>query len=215
MIRINLLPHRAEKRRARRTQFYTLAAGALVLGGLAVFLVHGIIAGYISAQERENEFLKKEIASLDKEIDEIKRLKEQTEALLSRKQVIESLQANRAEAVHLFNELAKQVPEGVYIKSIKQAGQKITLTGYAQSNARVSALMRNLDDSPFLEQPGLVEIKAASANNRKVSEFNLNVAITRGKVDDKQAAAKSGGAAGGAKTSSPPAAQPSAGATKS
>lgn len=215
MIRINLLPHRAEKRRARRTQFYTLAAGALVLGGLAVFLVHGIIAGYISAQERENEFLKKEIASLDKEIDEIKRLKEQTEALLSRKQVIESLQANRAEAVHLFNELAKQVPEGVYIKSIKQAGQKITLTGYAQSNARVSALMRNLDDSPFLEQPGLVEIKAATANNRKVSEFNLNVAITRGKVDDKQAAAKSGGATGGAKTGSPPAAQPSAGAAKS
>lgn len=215
MIRINLLPHRAEKRRARRTQFFTLGAGALILGGLVVFLVHGIIAGYTSAQERENEFLKKEIAALDTQIDEIKRLKEQTEALLSRKQVIESLQANRAEAVHLFNELAKQVPEGVYIKSIKQTGQKITLTGYAQSNARVSALMRNLGDSPFLEQPGLVEIKAATANNRKVSEFNLNVAITRTKTDDKQAPPKGNTAAAGAKTADQTPSQPSAGAAKS
>ncbi len=215
MIRINLLPHRAEKRRARRTQFYTLGAGAIILGGLVVVLVHGIIAGYISAQEGKNDFLKTEIAALDKEIDEIKRLKEQTEALLSRKQVIESLQANRAEAVHLFNELAKQVPEGVYIKSIKQTGQNITLTGYAQSNARVSALMRNLGDSPFLEQPVLVEIKAATANTRKVSEFNLNVAITRATTDDQPAGKRGGVAAPGSKPAARASSQPSAGAAKS
>jgi type IV pilus assembly protein PilN len=192
VIRINLLPHREEKRKARRQQFFALAGLLVALGGLIVFVVHTVIAGYISGQEEKNAFLKKEIAALDKEIDEIKRLKEQTEALLSRKQVIETLQANRAETVHLFNELARQVPDGTYVKSIKQAGPKINLTGFAQSNARVSTLMRNLDASPFLEQPSLVEIKSASLNNRRVSDFGLNVAITRAKADDKKEAGKLG-----------------------
>ena len=191
MIRINLLPHREEKRKARRQQFFALAGLLVALGGLIVFLVHTVIAGYISGQEEKNIFLKKEIAALDKEIDEIKRLKEQTEALLSRKQVIETLQANRAETVHLFNELARQVPDGTYVKSIKQTGPKINLAGFAQSNARVSTLMRNLDASPFLEQPSLVEIKSASLNNRRVSDFGLNVVITRAKADDKKEAGKS------------------------
>lgn len=190
MIRINLLPHREEKRKARRQQFFALAGSLVALGGLIAFLVHSIIAGYISGQEEKNAFLKKEIAALDKEIDEIKRLKEQTEALLSRKQVIETLQANRAETVHLFNELARQVPDGTYIRSLKQSGPKINLTGFAQSNARVSTLMRNLDASPFLEQPSLVEIKSASLNNRRVSDFALNVGITRAKVDEKKDAGK-------------------------
>jgi len=188
VIRINLLPHREEKRKARRQQFFGLAGLLVVLGGLIVFLVHSVIAGYISAQEQKNDFLKKEIAVLDKEIDEIKRLKDQTEALLSRKQVIETLQANRAETVHLFNELARQMPEGVFLRSIKQAGPKINLVGYAQSNARVSTLMRNLDASPFLEQPALVEIKAGSLNNRRVSDFGLNIAITRAKTEEKKPA---------------------------
>jgi len=188
VIRINLLPHREEKRKARRQQFFGLAGLLVVLGGLIVFLVHSVIAGYISAQEQKNDFLKKEIAALDKEIDEIKRLKDQTEALLSRKQVIETLQANRAETVHLFNELARQMPEGVFLRSIKQAGPKINLVGYAQSNARVSTLMRNLDASPFLEQPALVEIKAGSLNNRRVSDFGLNIAITRAKTEEKKPA---------------------------
>lgn len=179
MIRINLLPHREEKRKARRQQFFAFSGLAVLLGGLIVFLVQGIISGYIGAQEEKNNFLKQEIAQLDKEIEEIKRLKEQTEALLSRKQVIESLQANRAEAVNLFNELAKQVPEGIYLRSIKQTGQKINLTGYAQSNARVSTLMRNLDASPFTEKPELVEIQAVTVSNRRLNQFNLNVQITR------------------------------------
>jgi type IV pilus assembly protein PilN len=179
MIRINLLPHREEKRKALRQQFFALAGLISVLAILIVVMVHGVIAGYIGQQESKNEFLKKEIAALDKEIDEIKRLKEQTNALLSRKGVIESLQGSRAETVQLFNELARQVPAGIYLKSLKQTGNRIGLAGYAQSNARVSTLMRNLEASPLLEKPDLVEIKAITQGNRRYAEFNLNVIITR------------------------------------
>ena len=190
MIRINLLPHREEKRKALRQQFYALSGLIAVLAILIVILVHGVIAGYISQQEGKNEFLKKEIAALDKEIDEIKRLKEQTNALLSRKGVIESLQGSRAETVQLFNEMARQVPAGIYLKTVKQTGNKIAITGVAQSNARVSTLMRNLEASPLLERPDLIEIKAAVQNNRRFAEFNLNVFITRatGAADGKPAA---------------------------
>lgn len=201
MIRINLLPHREEKRKARRQQFFALAGLLVVLGGVVVFLVHSVIGGYIAHQEEKNAFLKKEIAALDKEIDEIKRLKEQTDSLLSRKQVIETLQANRAETVHLFNELVRQTPEGVYLKSLKQSGLKITLSGNAQSNARVSTLMRNLEASPVLDQPTLVEIKAAMVNNRRVSDFVVEVPITRAQATSSAPAAKaSPGAAAGATT---------------
>ena len=156
MIRINLLPHREEKRKAKRQQFYALLGLISVLAGLIVFLVYTIIGGYISVQEEKNDFLKKEIAVLDKQIDQIKRLKEQTQALLARKQIIESLQRDRAEAVRLLSELVKQMPEGVYVKTVKQEGAKITLAGYAQSSARVSTLMRNIESSPWLENPLLI-----------------------------------------------------------
>lgn len=192
MIRINLLPHREEKRKARRHQFFALSGLIALLAGLIVFAVHGIIVGYIGDQQAKNDFLKREIAALDKEIDEIKRLKEQTEALLSRKQVIESLQANRAEMVQLFNELARQVPEGVYLRTVKQTGQRIHVSGYAQSNARVSNLMRNLDDSPLLEAPTLVEIKAGTVSNRRVADFNLYINITRNKPEEKKVAPRPG-----------------------
>ena len=184
MIRINLLPHREEKRKARRQQFILLAA-LTALAGLAVWFVgHSIIAGYVQGQEAKNAFLKREIAALDAEISEIKGLREQAEALLSRKQVIESLQTNRTETVQIFNELARQMPEGVYLKSLKQTGSKINLVGYAQSNARVSNLMRNLEASPYLERADLVEVKAAVLNTRRVSEFSLNVNIERAKAAD-------------------------------
>ena len=137
MIGINLLPHREEMRRERRQQFYALAGLITVLAALIWFLGYSLINGAISAQEEQNAFLKKEIAGIDREIEEIKRLSEQTDSLLSRKRIIESLQANRTETVHLFNELARQVPDGVYLKTLKQTGQKISLTGYAQSNSRV------------------------------------------------------------------------------
>lgn len=179
MIRINLLPHREEKRKARRQQFYGLLGLISILALLIVFLVYTIIAGYISVQEEKNNFLKKEIAVLDKQIDQIKRLKEQTQALLARKQVIESLQRDRAEAVRLLGELVKQMPEGVYVRSVKQNGALVSLVGYAQSNARVSTLMRNIEASLWLEKPVLIEIKAVTVDKRRLNEFSMTVSLKR------------------------------------
>ena len=184
MIRINLLPHREEKRKARRQQFYALIGMVSILAALIVFLVHSVIAGYITAQEAKNDFLKKEIAVLDKQLDQIKRLKEQTQALLVRKQIIESLQRDRAEAVRLLTEMTRQMPEGVYIRSLKQDGVKISLSGYAQSNARVSTLMRNIEASPWLEKPQLVEVKAVIVDKRRLNEFNMNAALKRDPIQD-------------------------------
>jgi type IV pilus assembly protein PilN len=186
MIRINLLPHREEKRKAKRQQFYALIGLISVLAGLIVFVGYSLISGWVAAQEEKNAFLKKEIAVLDKQIDQIKELKEKTQALLARKQIIESLQRDRAEAVRLLNELAKQTPEGIYLRSVKQDGQKIALGGYAQSNTRVSALMRNIEASPWLEKPQLIEIKSASLANRRVYEFSLNASIKRTPSQDVQ-----------------------------
>jgi type IV pilus assembly protein PilN len=126
MIRINLLPHREEKRKARRQQFYVLLGLVSVLAAVIWFLGFSLINREINLQNEKNEFLKREIASLDKEIAEIKKIQEQTNALLARKRVIEALQANRTETVHLFNELAKQVPEGIYLRTLIQAGNKLT-----------------------------------------------------------------------------------------
>ncbi|PWB41245.1 MAG: fimbrial protein [Rhodocyclales bacterium] len=179
MIRINLLPYREERRKALRQQFFALSGLIAILAAVIVIMVHGVISGYISQQESKNAFLKKEIAALDKEIDEIKRLKEQTSALLSRKGVIETLQTSRTETVQLFNELARQIPAGIYLKALKQTGARVNLIGVAQSNARVSTLMRNLEASPLLERPDLVEIKAVNQGNRRYAEFSLNVVISR------------------------------------
>lgn len=179
MIRVNLLPHREERRKALRQQFYALSALVAVSAAFIWFVGYSLIDAMIEHQAEKNRFLKNEIAVLDKQIEEIKKLKEQTESLLQRKQVIEALQANRSETVHLFNELARQLPAGVYLKSIKQEGQKITLVGFAQSNARVSTLMHNLDESPILERPVLIEIKAAQVGKRRMSEFSMSIFFSR------------------------------------
>lgn len=186
MIRINLLPHREEKRKARRQQFYVLLGLVTVLAGLIWFLGYSIVSNRIAAQIEKNEFLKREIASLDKEIDEIKKIQEQTNALLARKRVIEALQGNRTETVHLFNELAKQVPEGIYLRTVTQSGPRIAISGYAQSNARITTLMNNLDESPFLGSSTLVETKAEAVANRRLNAFSITTVMTR-----KDAAAKS------------------------
>lgn len=179
MIRINLLPHREEKRKARRQQFYALLGLVTILAGLIWFLGYGILNGKISAQVEKNDFLKKEIALLDKEIQEIKKLKAETDALLARKSVIEALQANRTETVHLFNELARQVPEGIYLRSIKQTGTRIELLGYAQSNARITTLMNNLDQTPLLEGARLIETKAETVAGRRLNAFSITIGIAR------------------------------------
>ena len=183
MIRINLLPHREEAKKARREQFFVLSGLVMLLGGLIVFLVYSLIGNAISNQESNNDFLKKEIAVLDKQLDQIKRLKEQTQALLSRKQVIENLQRDRGETVDLLSEMVRQVPDGVYLKSLKQDGLRVSVTGYAQSNARVSSLMRNIEASPHLQDPQLIETKAAMVNGRRINEFAMSFVITRAQVD--------------------------------
>lgn len=184
MMRINLLPHREEAKKARREQFYVLAGLVSVLGILIVVAVYTLIGSAISNQDASNDFLKKEIAVLDKQLDQIKRLKEQTQALLARKQVIENLQRDRGETVYLLSELVKQVPEGIYLRSLKQDGLKVNITGHAQSNARISALMRNLEASPWLEAPQLIESKAVVNNGRRINEFGMNFVLTRVKPDD-------------------------------
>jgi type IV pilus assembly protein PilN len=187
MIRINLLPHREEKRKRREQQF-------AVLGGLVALLgvvVAGAVWLYLDAQvtqQRQNvAYMKSEIAKLDKQIEEIRKIREETAALLAKKRVVESLQANRSEPVQLLDQLLRQLPEGVYLKSIKQAGTKVNVVGYAQSNARVSTLMRNLGASPYLENPELIEIKAVPAPDKsgnRVNEFNMNISIKRAQPED-------------------------------
>lgn len=178
MIRINLLPHREVRRAARQRQF-NLLLGATILSGLAV-----VVLGYVTLDARQttqlerNEFMKAEIAKLDKDIADIKKLKEQTQLLLSRKQVVETLQTNRSDEVHLLDQLVRVLPEGIYLSAIKQTGSTINLQGYAQSSARVSTLMRNLDASPWLESPALIEIKAATVQGLRANAFNLNVQQT-------------------------------------
>lgn len=184
MIRINLLPHREEAKKARREQFYLLAGLVFALGALIVFAGYTLISSAISNQDSANAFLKQEIAVLDKQLEQIKRLKEQAQALLARKQIIENLQRDRGETVYLLSELVTQVPEGVYLKSLKQDGLRVTISGYAQSNARVSALMRNLEASPWLERPQLVETKAVGSGGRRVNEFAMHFALTRAKPDE-------------------------------
>ena len=179
MMRINLLPHRAEKRHARQVQFIALSVISVVLGGLLVGFVQVAISAQISYQERRNTYLKQETAILDKQIEEIKKLREQTQALLARKNVVENLQSTRSDVVHLLDQMLRILPDGVYLKTLKQVGNKISLVGYAQSNARISTLMRAIEDSPWLDSPTLVEIHAVSAGGTRVSEFSLNFNLTK------------------------------------
>ena len=185
IVRINLLPHREQRRQARQRQFVSLAVALAALSLAIILLVHGIFSAQIENQKSRNALLKTEIAKLDEQIKEIDRLREQIQAVISRKQVVETLQANRSEAVHLLDQLVRQLPDGVYLRSIKQVGAKVTLNGYAQSNARVSTLMRNVESSPWVGQPELVEIKLVPAPGSppaaglKMSEFTLNLQVKR------------------------------------
>jgi len=193
-IRINLLPYREERRKAQRKHLAVLAGMVAALAAAIVILIHGIIAGYIAIQTDRNDFLKKENAGLDKEIAEIRKLKDEIAALLARKQVIERLQSDRAQAVYLLEQMVRQVPDGIYLKAVKQQGQKVFLNGYAQSNARVSTLMRNFTSSPHLENPELVEIKSATVNSKRVSEFTMNVNLKSLEAENAKDAGKSGAA---------------------
>jgi type IV pilus assembly protein PilN len=188
---VNLLPHREERRKRARQHFFVLAGGTAVIGVLVVGLMHTFYAAKIDTQKERNQFLKGEIVKLDKDIAEIKKLRDEIAALLARKQVIETLQADRAQTVRLLDELVRQMPDGVYLRSVSQKGLRVNVKGYAQSNARVSTLMRNIDSSPWLERPELIEVKAATVEKRRISEFDMNISLKR--VAAKEDAAKGAG----------------------
>ena len=179
MIRLNLLPHREQKRQARKRQFVSLSIGLAVLAAAVVALGHVVLANQTENQNSRNQLLKTEIAKLDEQIKEIDRLREQTQALLARKQIVETLQTNRTEAVHLIDQIVRQIPDGIYLRSVKQTDSRVTLIGFAQSNARVSTLMRNIEGSPWLEKPALVEIKSVQLPGGRVNEFTLNLMVKR------------------------------------
>ena len=190
MIRVNLLPHREAKRKARQQQLAILAGLtatiALALGGL----LWVVFNAQVDNQKERNKYLGGEIAKLDKQIEEIKKIREETASLLSKKQVVEGLQSNRSEPVQLLDQMLRQLPEGLYLKSIRQTGNKINVTGYTQSQARVSAFMRNIEASPYLENPNLIEIKAVTVASQRANEFNLDFFIKRVKPDEKGGARK-------------------------
>ena len=191
MIRINLLPHREIRRKQQQQQFFFLLGGIVAIGTGVWFIVHTYLDEQHDVQVSRNKYLQEEIVKLDKQIAEIQKLKEQTAALLARKRVVETLQGNRSETVHLLDQLVRQLPDGVYLKGVKQAGTRVTITGLTQSQARVSTLMRNLESSPQLENPGLVEIKAIQQGGGRINEFVMGISVTRARAEDDS---KKGGA---------------------
>ncbi|NIO40395.1 MAG: fimbrial protein [Burkholderiales bacterium] len=188
MIPINLLPYRAERRKELQKQFAILAALVALIAGIVWFLGHSFLEGKINNQNERNKFLETKIAELDKKIAEINKLKSQTQALLARKRVVETLQSNRTESVRLLDQLVRQLPEGVHLSSIKQTGKNVSIVGFATSNSRVSTLMRNFDASPWLEAPRLIQIKASKPRGSSVTlnEFSLTVQLAR--PEEEQAA---------------------------
>lgn len=182
MIRINLLPHREAKRKQKQAAFVVLLALGALVGAAIVLMVGGYNATQISIQNERNNVLKQASAQLDEQIAEINTLKDDIEALKARQQAVEDLQADRNQPVYLLDELVRQAPEGVQLRTVKQDGQRVVLGGTAQSQERVAALLRNLSSgSPWLERPDLTEVKAATLGRggRKVVEFTLSVTIKR------------------------------------
>lgn len=189
MIRINLLPHREAKRKQKRAAFAALLTLGGLLGMALVLMVGAYNASQISIQNQRNEVLKQANAELDKKISKIASLKSEIEALKARQQAVEDLQGDRNQPVYLLDELVRQTPDGVYLKSFKQDGQKVLLAGVAQSQERVAELLRNLSgNSPWLERPDLTEVRAAtlaqSKTGRKVVEFTLVVSIKRAREQE-------------------------------
>jgi type IV pilus assembly protein PilN len=190
MTRINLLPHREIRRKQRKKEFFSLLFLSAILGAMIVLGIGVVIAGQISSQEQRNNFIKAEILKLDEQIKEIATLKQEIDALKARQVAVEDLQSDRNQPVFLMDELVHQVPEGVYLRAFKQEGQRVVMNGYAQTNERVSELLRNLGNhSPWLERPDLIEIRSTGLGQgrdaKKVFEFTINVGIKRPRDQDK------------------------------
>lgn len=184
MIKINLLPHREEARKQRKKAFFVMLVLSAVCGFLLVLVLGAFFAHSISNQSERNRFIQAENTRLDGQIKEIISLKQDIVSLKARQQAVENLQSDRNQPVYLMDELVKQVPEGIYLRSFKQEEQRVVLSGYAQSNERVSELLRNLsNNSLWLERPDLIEIRAANIavgkDGKRVFDFTINVGIKR------------------------------------
>ncbi len=177
--RINLLPHREARRELKKKIFWGMTALSAIVGVVTIGVVWTILQGYISSQQARNEFVRNENRKLDTQIKEIATLRQEIDGLRARQRAVEDLQADRNQPVYLLDEVVKQVPEGIYLRSIKQEDRRVNVSGWAASNERVSEFLRNLqNNSRVLEKPELIEIKVAGQGpaglNRRVFEFSLN-----------------------------------------
>ena len=198
MIKINLLPHREEKRKQKKHDFYSLLVLASVIGAVIVILVGIVNATEILVQNQRNHLIQAANDKLDDEIKEIVTLRSEIDGLKARQEAVEDLQGDRNQPVYLLSELVTQTPEGIYLRSLKQDGQRVVLMGYAQSNERVSEYLKNLySNSEWLDKPELVVINATGIGTgktaKKVFDFTINVGIKRPR--DLEAAAAGDGSA--------------------
>jgi type IV pilus assembly protein PilN len=177
MARINLLPWRAERRRQRQKEFMAMLGVSAAAAVVVSFLIWMFYNGQIDGQKERNDYLRGQITQLDAKIEEIKQLDLKKQKLLARKDVIEKLQANRSQMVHLFDSLVRTIPDGVTLTSIQQNGEMLTLKGRSQSNARVSTYMRNLEGSGWMTSPELSVIEARGDNKGLPYEFDLTVKL--------------------------------------
>jgi type IV pilus assembly protein PilN len=185
--RINLLPWREMRRREQDRRLLSIGVGAWLLAAAGVAFATYQVSDMIDHQNNRNTYLKKEIAKLESQIKEINQLKKRKQALLARMQVIQQLQANRKQIVHVFDDLVRKLPKGVYFTQLDKKKQNITLQGFAESNARISALMRNLDSSEWFSNPNLDVINVTPKGGNRISKFTLRVA-QESKQDDQAAA---------------------------
>ncbi|WP_019023703.1 MULTISPECIES: PilN domain-containing protein [unclassified Thioalkalivibrio] len=179
MIYINLLPWREKAREQRRKQFFGAVGGAVVVGVLLAFGAHTFMSALIDHQQSRNQMLESEIRELDRKIARIRDLDEQRQALIARMEVIQTLQARRPEAVHLFDQLVETLPDGTYLNEVRQEGERIRLTGRAESNTRISTLMRRIDASPWLADSNLQIIETREDGSLQVRDFRLDANQTR------------------------------------
>lgn len=216
MARINLLPWRAERRQQRQREFYSWLAMAALAGVALSLLIWLYYGAQVSGQNGRNEFLRGEISKVDKDIAQIQELDKQKDRLLARKKVIEELQANRSQMVHLFDSLVRTIPDGVALTNLKQEGDILTLEGRAQSNARVSDYMRNLEGSGWMTNPDLSIIEAKAMDGTAAAAtrpghalpyvFNLKVKLANPSATGSEDGATVPAADGAAATATPPAA---------
>jgi type IV pilus assembly protein PilN len=184
MARINLLPWREADRKERQKEFGLMVLGGALLSAFVVYGVHSIIQAQIEAQNQRNNYLQQEIKGVEKQISEIRDLDKTKQNLLARMNIIQELQSSRPQIVHLFDEVVTTLPDGVYLDEIEQTGNRVAFTGQAQSNARVSSMMRNIDSSEWLENPALDFIESKEKTGTGYSHFKLTVKQTSQSAED-------------------------------